>query len=112
MSFGRSLGPAGDQFIEQPAWANPSHASHHPQRQQQVQQHEANASPPVTASSSANRKHLQPGAAFSSNAAATLNGDPTPYMQKAFPSAGHEVMKASKMGPEPPMKREAVAPAF
>lgn len=27
--FGRNLGPAGEQFLEQTPWANPKHPSHH-----------------------------------------------------------------------------------
>ncbi|PSR81595.1 Sds3-like-domain-containing protein [Coniella lustricola] len=43
ISFGRNLGPAGEQFLEQTPWANPKHPSHSSRRQS----HGAYAGPPA-----------------------------------------------------------------
>lgn len=97
--FGRVLGPAGEQFIEQTPWANPNHPSHHIQRQQA--RHDSTPITTAAASSSGgNRRHShQPGGMFSSSTTTiVLNGD--------SPVQTH---KASKMGPEQAMKREPVA---
>ncbi|KAK3328945.1 Sds3-like-domain-containing protein [Apodospora peruviana] len=110
--FGRVLGPAGEQFIEQTPWANPNHPSHHIQRQQS--HHELTpiaAGPSSSSTASGNRRHShQPGGLFSSSTTTiVLNGDsPVQQIAKAHPES---TLKGAKLGggPGQAMKRETVA---
>ncbi|KAK3394614.1 Sds3-like-domain-containing protein [Podospora didyma] len=107
LPFGRDLGPAGEQFIEQTPWANPNHPSHHIQRQNSHQDtsiHTTYAGPSL-----GHRIHShQPGNIFPPSNPPTMNGEPPLQMQKNHLPA-HETIKASKFGPDHPMKRESIA---
>ena len=102
LPFGRMLGPAGEQFIEQTPWANPNHPSH---RQLMQQELDAQSGHPGLPSGSRRHPQQQRGI-FSLGATATLNGDPPVATQKA---SGHDCIKGPKMGAEHPAKRDSIA---
>ncbi|KAI0844113.1 Sds3-like-domain-containing protein [Daldinia vernicosa] len=60
LPFGQSLGPAGEQFIEQTPWANPNHPSNaHLLQRQPSGQHEAHVHSGVLGVSSGSGRHHQ-----------------------------------------------------
>lgn len=106
MPFGRSLGLAGEQFLEQTPWANPNHPLHQMQRQLSEQ------SPSATAGPATSRRHShQPGGLFSSPAHSNFlaNGDQL-QMHKSHSAGGHESAK-SKVVAEGGLKRETLLQA-
>ncbi len=105
LPFGPTLGPAGEQFIEQTPWANPNHPSHLLQRQ--ITQQQGSPVPAaVTGPPSGSRKHShQSGGVFASNATTMVNGDSPLQMHKSHSSAGHDSIKASKLGASPALKQ-------
>ncbi|KAK0731297.1 Sds3-like-domain-containing protein [Lasiosphaeris hirsuta] len=111
LPFGRILGPAGEQFIEQTPWANPNHPSHQIQRQHSQHSPQETGALPGTSTGPRRRSH-QPGAVPSSSNMTIPNGDSLVQVQKANSSGGHEsTTKGSKMGAEASVKRESIAQA-
>lgn len=101
--FGTSLGPAGEQFIEQTPWANPRHPSHQQNRHPTWQQL-ASAGP----SSTPRRYSQQPGELFSSSTPTIPNGDSSIQMHKGFSAMGHDALKRSRMASEQHRREPAV----
>lgn len=99
--FGRNLGPAGEQFLEQTPWANPKHPSHHVGSRRHS--HGAYAGPPAF-SNQAKSASQQPGPAWLANGQS--NGDSS---LKHSTGAGDQEMGAARKVAElaKPM-REAV----
>ncbi|KAK0617946.1 Sds3-like-domain-containing protein [Bombardia bombarda] len=137
LPFGRNLGPAGEQFIEQTPWANPNHPSHQIQRQhsqhsQHHSQHEGGSHHVLNAHmgpSSGNRDDLmQMAPSFSPSAGTMLNGGvaapiplptlpttrvdmtPNPFSVGDKGSLGEEYHAMVKKTMQP-LKRESVAQA-
>ncbi len=109
LPFGRMLGPAGEQFIEQTPWANPNHPAH---QQRQNAHQDGGIQEPVASTSSGPWRHShQPGGMFSSSTTTIMNGESPAQMQKARSSAGHEVIKPPKIGAEQVAKRDTIAQA-
>ena len=112
LAFGRSLGAAGEQFLEQTPWANPNHPSHQIQRQHSQPEHR-NSSPLGPPS---NRRHSYNQAgnfASSTNstlaAASILNGE-SPLQKRTAPP-DHELTGSAKVPRDSVPKLEAVAQA-
>lgn len=99
--FGRNLGPAGEQFLEQTPWANPKHPAHHTGSRRHS--HGAYAGPPAFQNQS--KAHHQSGAVWFANG--QVNGD-SPH-KHAPAAADHEPLHARKANEAAKSKREAVA---
>lgn len=98
--FGRHLGPAGEQFLEQTPWANPKHPSHHAGARRHS--HSAYTGPPAFQNQA--KAHHQGGPAWFANG--QINGDSS---QKHVPVAGeHEPLHTRKTTETAKSKRETV----
>lgn len=99
--FGRNLGPAGEQFLEQTPWANPKHPAHHagPRRHS----HGAYAGPPGFHNPS--KSHHNSGPAWFANG--QVNGDASHKHVSA--TADQELLIMRKTNEAAKNKREAVA---
>lgn len=89
-----SLGPAGEQFLEQTPWANPNHPSH-----RQSLNHEGGSSghAPMYAGPPGHRRHShQPVEPQSSNP--FLNGGEALLKSQSAAGHGHDRLKGAKMG--------------
>ncbi|KAI2621246.1 Sds3-like-domain-containing protein [Hypoxylon sp. NC1633] len=100
LPFGQSLGPAGEQFIEQTPWANPNHPSNaHLLQRQQLAHHESlTHGPPPAAPSGSKRNSHQP-TPFSNGTTIQPSNGPT-KAQKGFPrqpSTSPEVTRAANL---------------
>ncbi|KAJ9133982.1 Transcriptional regulatory protein dep1 [Pleurostoma richardsiae] len=103
LSFGRSLGPAGEQFLEQTPWANPNHPSHQIQRQSQQ---EPFAGPSGTRRTPLPQSAPHPHGNNSGSTGSMANGASRSQKGRAN-VAEQEMTKVSKMPPE--LRPEAVA---
>ncbi|KAI1379559.1 Sds3-like-domain-containing protein [Hypoxylon crocopeplum] len=101
LPFGQSLGPAGEQFIEQTPWANPNHPSnaHLLQRQQSVQQEVHMANSPLPAAPSGPKRHLHQPHPFSNGSTSQPSNGPTKGQKSAprQPSTSPEVTRAASL---------------
>lgn len=107
LSFGQSLGAAGEQFIEQTPWANPNHPSHHIHRQHAHR--EANLQPTYAGPSSGPRRHAgQPGGMFSSNTSIVPNGDASAQVPRMHVPVAPENFKGAKVAPDALRRESAI----
>ncbi|KAK8114613.1 hypothetical protein PG999_006682 [Apiospora kogelbergensis] len=105
MSFGQGLGAAGQQFLEQTAWANPNHPSnaHLLQRQHPAHHDSRRRSPPPDGSNSRRHSNNQPSHPFTSSTISnTSNHGPTSNLLgekhgARLPSSSPEVARAASM---------------
>ncbi|KAI0007072.1 Sds3-like-domain-containing protein [Xylariaceae sp. FL0662B] len=101
LPFGQSLGPAGEQFLEQTPWANPNHPSnaHLLHRQGQSIQHESHNSHPIpTAPSGPRRQPHQPNTLSKGVTSHPSNGNTKiPKSTQRQPSTSPEVTRAANL---------------
>ncbi|KAL7628003.1 hypothetical protein AAE478_002199 [Parahypoxylon ruwenzoriense] len=98
LPFGQSLGPAGEQFIEQTPWANPNHPSnaHLLQRQHPIQ-NEAHSHSAIPGTSSKRNSH-QPHPLSNGLATQSFNGHTkAPKSVPRQPSTSPEVTRAASL---------------
>ncbi|KAI1206452.1 Sds3-like-domain-containing protein [Annulohypoxylon truncatum] len=100
LPFGQSLGPAGEQFIEQTPWANPNHPSNaHLLQRQHSGQHEAHTQGPLPNAPSGSKKNSHQSHPFS-NGSTTQPSNSTSKIQKSVPrqlSNSPEVTRAATL---------------
>ncbi|KAI1386700.1 Sds3-like-domain-containing protein [Hypoxylon trugodes] len=97
LPFGQSLGPAGEQFIEQTPWANPNHPSNaHLLQRQHSAQHEAHIHASVTSAPSGAKRNSHQSHPFSNGSTSQPNG-PQKAQKNAQrqPSTSPEVTRAA-----------------
>ncbi|KAK8049592.1 transcriptional regulatory protein DEP1 [Apiospora phragmitis] len=99
VSFGHGLGAAGQQFLEQTAWANPNHPSNaHLLQRQHPAHHDSRRRSPLPDGSNACRHSTQPSHPFSSS---TSNHGPNQLLSEKhgarLPSSSPEVARAASM---------------
>jgi len=93
LPFGQSLGPAGEQFLEQTPWANPNHPSHGPPLAQRQQSQILEGGKPTSAittpaSKRSSQKPVPMSAGTISNASNRSPAAPTPSQTVSKPPKG------------------------
>ncbi|XDG09258.1 hypothetical protein ABKA04_008873 [Annulohypoxylon sp. FPYF3050] len=100
LPFGQSLGPAGEQFIEQTPWANPNHPSNaHLLQRQHSGQHEAHTQGPTSNPPSGSKKNSHQSHPFPNGSTTQLSSNPS-KAQKSLPrqlSNSPEVTRAATL---------------
>ncbi|KAI1807203.1 Sds3-like-domain-containing protein [Daldinia bambusicola] len=104
LPFGQSLGPAGEQFIEQTPWANPNHPSNaHLLQRQHSAQHEAHAHGNIPGGSLGSNKHTHQSHPFTNGSTSQPSNGPLngpSKTQKGIsrqPTASPEVTRAANL---------------
>ncbi|KAI1641545.1 Sds3-like-domain-containing protein [Daldinia loculata] len=99
LPFGQSLGPAGEQFIEQTPWANPNHPSNaHLLQRQPSAQHETHAHGGILGVSSGSGRHHQSHPFTNGSTTQSSNGPPrTQRNVPRQPSTSPEVTRAASL---------------
>ncbi|KAI8958714.1 Sds3-like-domain-containing protein [Daldinia sp. FL1419] len=100
LPFGQSLGPAGEQFIEQTPWANPNHPSNaHLLQRQHPAQHETHPHGGIPGVPLGSRRHSNQSHPFTNGSTAQLPHGPS-RTQKSVPrqpSTSPEVTRAASL---------------
>ncbi|KAI0889249.1 Sds3-like-domain-containing protein [Annulohypoxylon maeteangense] len=100
LPFGQSLGPAGEQFIEQTPWANPNHPSNaHLLQRQHSGQNEAHTQGAAPNAPSGSKKSSHPSRPFSNGSTTQPSSNPS-KTQKGVPrqlSNSPEVTRAATL---------------
>ncbi|OTB12740.1 hypothetical protein K445DRAFT_357112 [Daldinia sp. EC12] len=100
LPFGQSLGPAGEQFIEQTPWANPNHPSNaHLLQRQHSAQHEAHAHGNIPGVSLGSNRHSHQPHPFTNGSGTQPSNGPS-KTQKGVPrqpSTSPEVTRAANL---------------
>ncbi|KAI0841247.1 Sds3-like-domain-containing protein [Hypoxylon sp. FL0890] len=101
LPLSQSLGPAGEQFIEQTPWANPNHPSnaHLFQQRQHSVQHEAHTHSTIPGAPSGSKRNSQQSHSFSNGSTAHPSNGPS-KTQKSLPrqlSNSPEVTRAASL---------------
>ncbi|KAI0388020.1 Sds3-like-domain-containing protein [Hypomontagnella monticulosa] len=100
LPFGQSLGPAGEQFIEQTPWANPNHPSNaHLLQRQHSAQHETHTSNSTSGVPSGSKRQSRQSLPLT-NGSTTQTSNGPPKAQKGTPrqpSTSPEVTRAASL---------------